>query len=45
MKTYIEPECLVMTLDMGGIVCGSQGASFDAIDSTELFTLEDFELL
>lgn len=40
MRTYIEPDCHIVVLDIGGVICGS--LVFDAIDSTEQFII-DFE--
>ena len=45
MKTYIEPECQTMILDEGYVICSSPGEAFDSVDATELFTIEDFELI
>jgi hypothetical protein len=41
MKTYIEPACEVIVMDLKMIIC----ASFDSVDNTELFAIEDIELL
>lgn len=45
MKTYVEPECQMMILDEGYVICSSPGAAFDPVNATELFTVEDFELI
>ena len=41
MKEYIEPACEVLNIELGKLICGS----FDNVDSTEIFVVEDFENL
>ena len=38
MRTYVEPDCHVLVLDIGGVICGS--VVFDAIDYTERFDID-----
>jgi hypothetical protein len=41
MKKYVEPDCNYTVLNMGNIVCGS----FDSVNNTEMFNIEDEELI
>jgi hypothetical protein len=41
MKQYVEPSCEILALDPVAVVCGS----FDSVDNTEIFTIEDFEII
>lgn len=41
MKTYIEPECSVTEMDLRMMIC----ASFDDINDTELFAIDDIETI
>lgn len=43
MRQYVEPICELLTIDPVTVVCGS--TQFDSVDSTELFTIETFELI
>lgn len=38
MRTYVGPDCHVLILDIGGVICGS--VVFDAIDYTERFDID-----
>ena len=42
---YLEPECRLIDLKPGSIICGSLDPDFDAIDATEVFSIEDVELI
>lgn len=42
---YLEPECRLIYLKPGGIICGSLGPDFDAINATEEFTIDIEELI
>lgn len=41
MRKYVEPSCELLTLDPVTVICGS----FDSVDNTELFIVEDFEII
>lgn len=38
MRTYVGPDCHVLVLDIGGVICGS--VVFDAINYTEQFDID-----
>ena len=38
MRTYVGPDWHVLSLDIGGVICGS--VVFDAIDYTERFDID-----
>lgn len=44
-NTYLEPECSLIYLKPGSIICGSLYPDFDAIDATEVFAIDDVELI
>ena len=41
MKQYIEPACEALTLDLCKVLCGS----FDQVDSTEMFYIDNLETI
>lgn len=43
MKKYMEPDCQVLIMKIGSIICGSPG--FDAIDATEEFIIDAEEFI
>ena len=45
MRTYIEPDCYVIDLDITNAICGSSIILFDEIDQTEILSFDDIENL